>query len=84
MLMILGREPLIGLVPVVALKQVQHNVIRDLLVGVELGVLVMEERFRIGDADYRFLREHRRAGKYCETNHRETKLGQTQFHAYYR
>src|SRR5882762_11001430 len=44
-------QPLGGLVPMIALQQVLHDVQGSLLVSIELRVCIREERFRIRDAD---------------------------------
>src|SRR5882672_11494098 len=44
-------QPLVGLVPMIALQQVFHDVQGSLLVSIELRVCIREERFRIRDAD---------------------------------
>src|SRR6267378_511501 len=43
--------PLVGLVPMIALQQVLHDMKRRLLVPIELGVCICEERFWVCDTD---------------------------------
>src|SRR5580704_7276971 len=79
-LQIFGRQPFVGLVPVIRFQQVFFDVIRGLFVAVELLVLAVEQSVRIRSAHHRFLRVNRRGGKQggkqsckCELN----------FHGYY-
>jgi len=44
-LMIGFREPLIGFVPVIALQKIEHDVIRGLLVAIQLLIFGMKESF---------------------------------------
>jgi hypothetical protein len=54
-------EPLTGAIPLTALQQLAHDVQSGLLVLIELGIRVLEQRFRISHADHRLLGVSRRA-----------------------
>ena len=49
-------QPSIGFVPVIALKQILLDVIRHLLVPVQLYVAVLEKGVNVGRGHYRLLR----------------------------
>ena len=63
MLQLAFGEPLVRLVPMVALPEVAQDVQHDLLVGVQLRIRVREQSLGIGGGDGRLLGERGRGGQ---------------------
>src|SRR3984885_10047598 len=79
-LQVLGRQPFIGLVPMIRFEQIFLDMIRGLFVAVELLVFAVEERVDIGGGNHGFLRVHGRRDQHRGEQGSQSELN---FHGYY-